>query len=44
MGVDLQTPICDGSVPCEIYQVNLITTLTEEDYPEFADICHSIKL
>ncbi|MCM1986462.1 hypothetical protein [Methanococcoides seepicolus] len=44
MGVDLQTPICDGNVPCEINQVNLITNLTEEDCPDFTGICHSIKL
>ncbi|WP_305065382.1 zinc ribbon domain-containing protein [Methanococcoides sp.] len=43
-GVDLQTPICDGNVPCEINQVNLITNLTEEDCPDFTGICHSIKL
>ena len=33
-----------GPTPGEIYQVNLITYLTEEDHTEFADICHSIKL
>ncbi|MCD4807137.1 MAG: hypothetical protein K8R13_06120 [Methanococcoides sp.] len=43
-GVDLRTPICDGPVPCEINQANLITNLTEEDCPDFTGICHSIKL
>ncbi|NPE30497.1 hypothetical protein HNV12_21595 [Methanococcoides sp. SA1] len=42
--IDIRTHICDGTVPGEMKQANLIADPTEEDHLEFTGICHSIKV